>query len=46
MGLFDSLLDVPRVAWVFYLLLLVSFLLGPVRKPAQPARPPGEPVRQ
>ncbi|MBK8767760.1 MAG: hypothetical protein IPM01_25345 [Burkholderiaceae bacterium] len=45
-GLFDSLLDVPRVAWVFYLLLLVAFLLRPVRKAAQPARPPAEPIPQ
>lgn len=26
-GLFDSLLDVPRVAWLFYLLLLVALTL-------------------
>ena len=38
--------DVPRVAWVFYLLLLVAFLLRPVRKAAQPARPPAEPIPQ
>ncbi|MDP2369460.1 MAG: hypothetical protein Q8M25_14715, partial [Rhodoferax sp.] len=31
-GLFDSLLDVPRLAWLFYLLLLVALTLrGPPR---------------
>ncbi|MBK9574228.1 MAG: hypothetical protein IPO43_16685 [Rhodoferax sp.] len=31
-GLFDSLLDVPRLAWLFYLLLLVALTLrGPLR---------------
>lgn len=28
-GLFDSLLDVPRVAWLFYLLVLVALTLPP-----------------
>lgn len=30
-GLFDSLLDVPRVAWLFYLLLLLT-LIAPVHQ--------------
>lgn len=34
-GLFDSLLDVPRVAWLFYLLVLVALTL-PVVKPQSP----------
>ena len=29
-GLFDSLLDVPRVAWQFYMLLCAGLLLKPV----------------
>ncbi len=34
-GLFDSLLDVPRLAWLFYLLLLVALTLrGPPRSGA------------
>lgn len=40
-GLFDSLLDVPRLAWLFYFLLLVSLTLRlPARlpKPAHGAR--------
>lgn len=36
-GLFDSLLDVPRVAWLFYLLLLIALTLptGQSRSPAR-----------
>lgn len=34
-GLFDSLLDVPRLAWLFYLLLLIALTLrGPPRSGA------------
>lgn len=32
-GLFDSLLDVPRVAWLYYFLVLVSLTLPPLRVP-------------
>lgn len=32
-GLFDSLLDVPRLAWLFYLLVLVALTLPPWRAP-------------
>lgn len=28
-GLFDSLLDVPRVAWLFYVLMLIALTLAP-----------------
>ena len=28
-GLFDSLLDVPRLAWLFYLLVLIALTLPP-----------------
>lgn len=35
-GLFDSLLDVPRVAWLFYLLLLIALTL-PSTRGAPPA---------
>ncbi|QDL36583.1 hypothetical protein [Rhodoferax sediminis] len=34
-GLFDSLVDVPRVAWLFYLLVLVAWTLP--RQPQAPA---------
>jgi hypothetical protein len=34
-GLFDSLLDVPRVAWLFYLLLLIALTL-PSRQSGSP----------
>ena len=34
-GLFDSLLDVPRVAWLFYLLVLIALTL-PVAKDRSP----------
>jgi hypothetical protein len=34
-GLFDSLLDVPRVAWLYYMLVLVALTLPPER--ADPA---------
>lgn len=30
-GLFDSLLDVPRLAWLFYLLVLMALALPPLR---------------
>lgn len=33
-GLFDSLIDVPRLAWLFYLLVLVALTL-PVKRPGQ-----------
>lgn len=36
-GLFDSLLDVPRLAWLYYLLLLMALILrNPVRWPRSP----------
>ena len=31
-GLFDSLLDVPRVAFLFYLLVMLGLLLRPPRE--------------
>ena len=31
-GLFDSLLDVPRLAWMYYILLLVALTLPPLRR--------------
>lgn len=31
-GLFDSLLDVPRLAALFYLLLLIGLVLAPARR--------------
>jgi hypothetical protein len=34
-GLFDSLLDVPRLAWLFYLLLLIALTL-PARQSGSP----------
>lgn len=36
-GLFDSLVDVPRLAWLFYLLVLVALTLP--RQPQAPTRP-------
>ncbi len=30
-GLFDSLLDVPRVAWLFYLLVLIALTMPAVK---------------
>jgi hypothetical protein len=38
-GAFDSLLDVPRVAFLFYLLILVSLILPSGRPPASAASP-------
>lgn len=37
-GLFDSLLDVPRLAWLFYLLLMVALTLRGQARAPQPAR--------
>ena len=38
-GAFDSLLDVPRVAFVFYLVLLTGLLLRPPRPPRVAFKP-------
>jgi O-antigen ligase len=38
-GAFDSLLDVPRVAFLFYLILLTSLIL-PTGRPSEPAPSP------
>ena len=38
-GVFDSLLDVPRLAMLFFLLLLASLALPGARPPATPADP-------
>ena len=43
-GLFDSLLDAPRVAFLFYFLLLVAFMLPSVRAPASPGSSAGSSV--
>jgi hypothetical protein len=32
-GLFDSLLDVPRIAWLFHFLVMVAITLPPLRLP-------------
>lgn len=37
-GLFDSLLDVPRVAWLFYLLVLIALTLPRSISGTRPAR--------
>ena len=40
-GLFDSLLDVPRIAFLFYCLVFLSFSLrGNIRRDTGPRRPP------
>ena len=36
-GLFDSLLDVPRLAWIFYLFVLIAWML-PARVPSTQKR--------
>jgi hypothetical protein len=43
-GMFDSLLDVPRVAFAFYLLVLIGLTLRPLRPAAGTAQP--EPTRR
>ncbi|MBS0446990.1 MAG: hypothetical protein JSR59_13690 [Proteobacteria bacterium] len=45
-GAFDSLVDVPRVAFVFYLLVLLGLTLRTPLRGFAPTQPPSGPVRR